>query len=92
VSAISPGYTINAERSDAALKWYLGLKQAILNLEQNPNRSPLTPESDKFRHLLYGTKPQVYRVIYGVSERQKEVQVLHIRHGARRPLKGSDVE
>ena len=69
-----------------------GLKQAILSLEQNPNRNPATPESDRLRHLLYGNKPHVYRVIYRVLEKQKQVQVLHIRHGARQRLKESDVE
>jgi len=40
---------INAEDSDAALKWYRGLKEAILSLEGQPNRCPVTPQSDKFR-------------------------------------------
>ena len=42
---------IKAEDSGAALKWYRGFKDAILNLEEQPNRCPVTPESDKFRHL-----------------------------------------
>src|SRR5436305_13048251 len=29
---------INAENSSAALKWYLGLKEAILSLEEHPSR------------------------------------------------------
>ena len=37
---------INAENSDAALKWYRGLKDSILSLEEQPNRCPVTPESD----------------------------------------------
>jgi plasmid stabilization system protein ParE len=83
---------IDAEDSDAALKWYRGLKEAILSLEVRPNRCPVTPESDKFRHLLYGNKPHIYRVIYRVLQEQKQVEVLHIRHGARRRFKGPDVE
>ncbi|HEY3441968.1 MAG TPA: type II toxin-antitoxin system RelE/ParE family toxin [Paludibaculum sp.] len=75
---------IHAEDSDAALRWYRGLKEAILSLEEQPNRGPVTPESDKLRHLLYGNKPHIYRVIYRVQDRQKQVEVLHIRHGARR--------
>ena len=82
---------INAEDSDAALKWYRGFKEAILSLEGQPNRCPATPESDKFRHLLYGHKPHIYRAIYRVLERQKQVEVLHIRHGARRKIKVADV-
>jgi toxin ParE1/3/4 len=85
-------WEINAEHSDAALKWYRGLKAAILTLEEQPNRCPATPESDKFRHLLYGNKPRIYRAIYRVLEKQKQVEVLHIRHGARRRFRGADVE
>jgi len=83
---------INAEDSDAALQWYAGLKEAILNLEEQPSRCPVAPESDKFRHLLYGQKPHIYRAIYRVLEKQRRVEVLHIRHGARRRFKIADVE
>ncbi|MFN0165947.1 MAG: type II toxin-antitoxin system RelE/ParE family toxin [Bryobacteraceae bacterium] len=83
---------INAEHSDAALKWYKGLKEAILSLEQQPNRCPETPEDSKLRHLLYGHKPHIYRVIYRVTEKSKQVDVLHIRHGARQRFKRSEVK
>jgi len=43
------------------------------------------------RRLLYGRRPHVYHVIYRVLEKQKRVEVLHIRHGARRKLKPSDL-
>jgi toxin ParE1/3/4 len=76
---------IDAEYSDAALKWYRGLKQVILSLEEQPNRCPVTRQRDKLRHLLYGRKPHIYRVIFRVLEKQKHVEVLHIRHGARWP-------
>jgi toxin ParE1/3/4 len=82
---------IDAEDSEAALKWYRGFKEAILSLEDQPNRCPVTPESDKFRHLLYGNKPHIYRAIYRVLEKRKQVEVLHIRHGARRKFKETDV-
>jgi toxin ParE1/3/4 len=78
---------INAEHSDAALKWYRGLKEAILSLEDHPNRCPATPEKKQLRHLPYGHKPHLYRVIFRVLGKQKQVDVLHIRHGARRKLK-----
>ena len=83
---------INAEYSDKALEWYLGIKKATLSLEQQPNRCPLTPrKKDHLRHFLYGQKPHIYRVIYRVLEKQKQFEVLHIRHGARRKLKPSDL-
>ena len=83
---------INAEHSDAALKWYWGLKEAILSLEEQPNRCPETPENARLRNLLYGNKPHIYRVIYRVSEKPKQVDVLHIRHGARQRFKRSEVK
>lgn len=83
---------IDAASSGAALKWYLGLRDAILSLEEAPSRCPVTPEKRQLRHLLYGHKPHVYRVIYRVLERSKRVEVLHIRHGARRRLRASDLE
>jgi toxin ParE1/3/4 len=55
---------MNAENSGAALKWYLGLKEAILSLEDHPNRCPAIRTKDKPRHLLYGHGPYTYRVIY----------------------------
>lgn len=82
---------INAEHSDAARKWYRGLKEAILSLEKQPNRCPATPENASLRHLLYGNKPHIYRAIFRVREKQKQVEVLHIRHGARRMFRESDV-
>jgi toxin ParE1/3/4 len=82
---------INAEPSEAALKWYRGLKEDILSLEEQPSRCPVTRRRDKLRHLLYGHNPHTYRVIYRVLENQKQVEVLHIRHGARRKVKTADL-
>lgn len=80
---------IHADESEAALKWYKGLKEAALTLEKQPNRCLATPENPKLRHLLYGRMPHIYRVIFRVLESEKRVNVLHIRHGARRRLKSS---
>jgi len=82
---------INANNSSAALKWYRGLQRAILSLEQQPNRCPVIRERGKLRHLLYGRKPHLYRLIYRVIEKQKQVEVLHIRHGARGKVKAADL-
>jgi len=82
---------INAESSDTSFKWYRGLRKAILSLEEFPNRCPPTPENGKLRHLLYGNKPHIYRTIYRVLEKQRQVDVLHIRHGARRRFKLSEI-
>ena len=82
---------VNAEYSEAAMNWYLGIKEAILSLDRQPNRCPLARKKDNLRHLIYGRKPHVYRVIYRVIVNRKQVEVLHIRHGARRKLKPSDL-
>ena len=47
----------------------------------------MTPEDRHLRHLLYGSKPHIYRVIYRILEKQKQVDVLHIRHAARQEFK-----
>jgi toxin ParE1/3/4 len=83
---------INASDSAAARLWYRGLKQAILSLAEKPNRCAVTPENRKLRHLLYGDKPYVYRIIYRVDGRRRQVDVLHIRHGARRRFRASNLE
>lgn len=83
---------IGANSSGAALIWYRGLKDAIGTLRDSPNRCPATPEDAPFRHLLHGSKPHIYRVIYRVLETPKLVQVLHIRHGARQAFKPSDLK
>ena len=49
----------------------------------------LSPENTKLRHLLYGRQPNICPLIYRVAESSKEVDILHIRHAARRPFKGT---
>jgi toxin ParE1/3/4 len=82
---------IHARESAAAFRWYQSLEQEILSLEETPNRCPAAPENGNLRHLLYGRKPHVYRVIYRVLEEEKQVDVLHIRHGARRSFRAQDI-
>jgi mRNA-degrading endonuclease RelE of RelBE toxin-antitoxin system len=85
----------NAAESPAAARRYNGLERAVCALETQPNRCPVAPEARKvkrkLRHLLYGTRPNVYRVIYEVDERRERVWVLTIRHGARKQLRPSDL-
>ncbi|MFI5114690.1 MAG: type II toxin-antitoxin system RelE/ParE family toxin [Terriglobales bacterium] len=85
----------NAAESHAVARWYNGLEQAVGALASYPRRCPVAPEARKakrkLRHLLYGKKPHVYRVVYEVDEGRQAVWVLTIRHGARRKLKPSDL-
>jgi toxin ParE1/3/4 len=86
----------NASESPDAARWYNGLEQAVYTLETHPNRCPSTLEARKakrqLRHLRYGAKPHVYRVIFEVDQRRHNVWVLTIRHGARKPLKPGDLD
>jgi plasmid stabilization system protein ParE len=84
-------HKINAQHSAAAREWYAGLNAAILTLSRGPNRCPETPEESGIRHLLYGHKRHVYRVIYRVVEEHRRVDILHIRHGARRGFRGLNI-
>ncbi len=77
---------IQAESSDEAYAWFNGLTDAMYSLTHHPDRGATTSESKKLRHLLYGTKPDIYRIIYAVDRRNRAVDVLHIRHGARAPF------
>jgi toxin ParE1/3/4 len=58
---------ISADDSAAAALWFYGLETAIYTLRALPRRCPIIPESKKakhgLRHLLYGSKRDVYRVI-----------------------------
>jgi hypothetical protein len=68
-----------------------GLKKQILSLEELPNRCPVTPAKKTVRLLLYGRKRGVHPVIHRVLERQKVVEVLQVRHGARKKFQAGDL-
>ena len=78
---------IQAEDSQAARAWFLGLEAAIFSLDSMPYRSSITPENQSLRHLLYGNRPHIYRVIYSIDDQLGRVNVAQIRHGARRSLR-----
>lgn len=77
---------INAKYSAQAHAWFDGLEAAILSLAAHPARGGAVPEGGNLRHLLYGHRPHIYRIIYAVDDSQHIVRVLHIRHGARQAL------
>jgi toxin ParE1/3/4 len=78
----------NTAESKVAARWYNDLEVAVSSLTTHPYRCPVAPESRRtkrqLRHLLYGMKPHVYRVIYEVQAQLQTVWVLTIRHAARR--------
>ena len=76
----------HVDESKAAARWFNGLEKAVDTLESLPRRCASALESKKcgrpLRHLLYGKRPHVYRVIFEIDEPRKVVNVLTIRHGA----------
>jgi toxin ParE1/3/4 len=81
---------INADSSQQAQEWFNGLEVAVASLAENPARTPPIPENEQRRHLLYGDRPNVYRVIYVIEQSTDTVKVLHIRHGRQAPLARGD--
>ncbi len=75
-----------ADASQHAFAWFNRLVKSIYTLERFPGRGPIISENKKFRHLLFGKKPHIYRIIYAVDKRNHVVNVLHIRHGVRAVL------
>src|SRR5271157_1040372 len=79
---------LSQEAGETGLRWFQGLQQAVATLADSPRRCALAPENAAFpfelRHLLYGRKPHVYRIIFTVAG--DTVSVLHIRHGRRQPI------
>ncbi len=72
---------IQQESPAIADEWYNGLVDAILSIENFPNRCPLAPESEdigrEIRQLLY----RRHRILFSVTG--DVVQVFRIRHTAR---------
>ncbi len=77
---------IQADNSNAAFAWFNDLAKTIETLERHPERGSAVAESKSHRQLLFGEKPDVYRIIYSIDKRKAFVNVLHIRHGARASL------
>jgi plasmid stabilization system protein ParE len=81
-------WLLSQQAGQAGERWFLALREAIASLSTLPTRCPLSPESGELpveiRQLLYGRKPHVYRILFTIE--RDVVQILHIRHGRRRPL------
>lgn len=86
---IDDAYNWIANESPAgAQRWFNGLMDAIRSLHEDPERCPVAPENDAFdeeiRQLLYGKRQHAYRILFNING--PVVQILHVRHGARRHL------
>lgn len=77
---------IRGENSPLARDWFNRLVQSIESLSEHPQRHPSIPEDRSLRHLLYGNKPHIYRIVYSIDLHARQVNVIHIRHHARKPF------
>ena len=86
-------FWISERAPEAADRWFNGFVEGIETLKMSPERCSHAPENRYFereiRQLLYGKRSGVYRALFTIVE--DEVHVLHIRHGARMPLRLDDV-
>ena len=80
------------QESEAAIRWYNRLLEVIFSLDAFPERCPLAPESEFFnpeiREIFHGRRQHKYRILFTVGK--NAVHVLHVRHGARLALGGTE--
>ena len=77
------------EAPEKVAEWYQSIKTHIDTLKHLPEAHPLAAENglwgtEELRQLLFQGYPSKYRVIYTLKD--DTVQILSIRHGARRFL------
>jgi plasmid stabilization system protein ParE len=77
---------INAGKSIGAARWFFGLQDRIQSLSTLVNRGMVTDYDPSLHYLLYGNKPHVYRILYRLDDRSGSIRIVHIRHGARKPI------
>jgi plasmid stabilization system protein ParE len=82
----------------SAARWLTDLFAAIRTLADMPARCPMIPEADELgrpvRHLLYGRRTGVYRIVFDIQEVSEEgprVRVLRIWRGTRDRLTAEDI-
>ena len=73
--------------------WFNELERAIYSLRNHPQRcqvvSRLSTSSVLVRQLLFGNYPHIYKIYHQTVG--NIVEVMHIRHGARRQAKRRDL-
>lgn len=78
-------WLLSQHAGDTGLRWFEGLEKAIASLAEMPERCSIAPESKQLsfevRHLLYGRKPHIYRVVFTIE--CDTVYILHLWHSRR---------
>jgi hypothetical protein len=77
-----------------ANKWYNGIRDSILSLEEDPERFGVADESHNYplalREILYGVgKRKTHRIVYSVHD--QKVVIRAIRHVAQRAITEDDI-
>jgi plasmid stabilization system protein ParE len=80
---------LSREAPEKVPEWYAAIKAHIETLSHLPERCPYAPENgfwgkDELRQSLFQDYPSKCRIIFAVNHNR--VQILNIRHGARRYL------
>lgn len=82
-----------------AEKWFNGMMNDIASLKEMPARCPLAPEAKELgaeiRLLLHGKKNRGYKIYFTIHQKTESsgsVQVLHVRHWARKPLGNQELD
>jgi plasmid stabilization system protein ParE len=86
---------IRSQAPRAARDWIRRARQTAKSLAHHPERCPIAPESASFdqpiRELFLGSGNRgTYRFLFVVSEAEKSVYILHIRHGSMLPLSSEE--
>ena len=80
---------------DHAVEWYNGFLDSLATLTDNPGRHLIAHENNYFRDTVHvytyrltarGAAYQVYYTIVEFDQDAPFVTILHIRHGARKPM------
>jgi len=88
------GYIKQHASFQQAQEWFNGITATIRTLEDMPHRCPFAEESKELgrevRLLLYGKRNRQYKVFYSIQKKTRStgtVQVLHVRHWARKSFR-----
>ena len=95
-SDMEEAYQYIAQRApDRVQSWFAQLQAEIIQLSNLPARCPTAPESHKLgvelRQSVFGKRSGAYRIIFRIDEKAHEVQILSVRHSARKPIEAQDL-
>ena len=78
-------WLIAQHAGETGLRWFRALYDANDSLDTFPQPCPVAPENDLFpediRQLLYGRKPQQYRILFTIEG--ETVLIIHVRRSRR---------